>query len=51
MVHLKKFEPFIGSSKVKSHMMMSGWKHKQLDPKNNQHAINYMAFTCKHEVT
>ncbi len=49
-VHFKKIGPFIGSSKVKSHMMMGGWKHNQLDQKSNQHAINHMAFTCKHEV-
>jgi hypothetical protein len=51
LVHLKEFGPFIGSSKVKSQMMMGWWKHNQLDQKNNQHAINYMAFTCKYEVT
>jgi hypothetical protein len=33
LVRLKKFGPFIGSSKVKSHMMMGWWKHNQLDQK------------------
>jgi hypothetical protein len=50
LVHLKKFGRFIGSSKVKLHMMMGGWKHNQFNQKNNQHVINYMAFTCKYEV-